>query len=323
MGGNVFKGKTKPIKKEYIEPTVREYFSELRKVFPKKSRIFSKKYMKYVGSVGKKDVSGDIDFAIDISSIVDKDFSDGSMKNWGLNPTDVKSQFEKFKKRSRTATDEDVMTRAVLNGIVEKINSTAKQLYCDEKKITPGNIFGFFPQYDDKGKKLNFGVQMDWMVGNLDWLQFSYYSTVYTGNVKGLHRTQLMLSMFQNLDLSFNHVKGVTDKKTSKIIATSPKEAIEILEDRYEIKLSKRVYENYFSLIKVVNKLPKKDRDNIIAIYFKILDSTRADIPDDLQSEWKKRKSELGLTGKFLPKDSKLVENKLVSFNEFLEKEEY
>jgi hypothetical protein len=245
------------------------------------------------------------------------------MKNWGLNPTDVKSQFEKFKKRSRTATDEDVMTRAVLNGIVEKINSTAKQLYCDEKKITPGNIFGFFPQYDDKGKKLNFGVQMDWMVGNLDWLQFSYYSTVYTGNVKGLHRTQLMLSMFQNLDLSFNHVKGVTDKKTSKIIATSPKEAIEILEDRYEIKLSKRVYENYFSLIKVVNKLPKKDRDNIIAIYFKILDSTRADIPDDLQSEWKKRKSELGLTGKFLPKDSKLVENKLVSFNEFLEKEEY
>jgi hypothetical protein len=52
--------------------------------------------------------------------------------------------------------------------------------------------------------------------------------------------------------------------------------------------------------------LPKKDFDSIINIYLKILDSTRADIPYDLQDEWRARKDNLGLTGKFLPDDSKL-----------------
>lgn len=44
----------------------------------------------------------------------------------------------------------------------------------------------------------------------------------------------------------------------------------------------------------------------MIDIYLKILDSTRADIPDDLQVEWKKRRAKLGLTGKFLPDNSAL-----------------
>jgi hypothetical protein len=40
--------------------------------------------------------------------------------------------------------------------------------------------------------------------------------------------------------------------------------------------------------------------------YFKILDSTRADIPDNLQEEWIGRKDRLVLSGKFLPENSKL-----------------
>jgi hypothetical protein len=48
------------------------------------------------------------------------------------------------------------------------------------------------------------------------------------------------------------------------------------------------------------------DYDKLLDIYFKILDSTRADIPDDLQEEWLLRKDRLGLTGKFLPDTSAL-----------------
>jgi hypothetical protein len=41
-------------------------------------------------------------------------------------------------------------------------------------------------------------------------------------------------------------------------------------------------------------------------VYFKILDSTRADIPDDMQKSWLDKKDQLGLTGKFLPDESAL-----------------
>ena len=41
MGGNIFKGKTKSIKKENIEETVSNYFAEMKRVFPKKKGIFN------------------------------------------------------------------------------------------------------------------------------------------------------------------------------------------------------------------------------------------------------------------------------------------
>ena len=215
-----------------------------------------------------------------------------------------------YKKRARSATDSELMTRAILRGIVTKVNAYAENLYCDEKKITPGNIFGLFPQYTPSGEKLDYGVQIDWMVGNIDWLSFSYYSESYEGNVKGLHRTQLMLSMFNYYGLSFNHTKGVTDLNTKEVVATNPKAAVELLEEKTGVKLSKSTMNNYFKLIKVVNSLPKKDKDGIIGTYLRILDRTRCDIPSDLQDTWKKRKSELGLTGKFLPENSMLQESK-------------
>lgn len=308
MGGNVFVN-TKSIKIENIEPTVERYFQSLHKIFPKKKRVLNKKHFKYIGSVGKKPVSGDIDFAIDYSTIIDKEFSDEGIKQWGLNPEDIKNQFNIFKKRARTATDDEIMIRSLLKGIVDKINESNSNINADPKKITSGNIFSKYPQYNSDGIEFDYYVQIDWMVGNIEWLEFSYYSSVYENNVKGLHRTQLLLSMFQNRDLSFNHTKGVTDKQTGKVIATYPKSAIYILEDQYKIKLSKNTIKDYFKLIDIVNKLNKKDYDGIIDIYLKILDNTRADIPTDLQSEWIKRKSKLGLKGKFLPKDSVLLES--------------
>ena len=308
-GGHVFQGKTQPIKREFIEGTVDNYFKELAEVFPKKRNIFNRNHMKYVGSVGKKPMSGDIDFAIDISSIVDHDISDESMRLWDLDPVKVKEQFQKYKKRAKSATDEEIMMRAVLAGIVSIINEKSTNLYCDEKKITPGNIFGFYPQYDEEGNQLEYGVQIDWMVGNIDWLTFSYYSKSYTDNVKGLHRTQLVLAMFQNLGYSFNHVKGVTDKATKKVVATNPKDAVRILEKGYNIRLAGDAIHDYHQIMELVKTLPPKEMNNILAIYFKILDSTRADIPLDLQDIWRQRKDELNLKGKFLPQDSNLAES--------------
>jgi len=309
MGGNVFRGKTQSIKLENIDPTVKRYFQELARIFPNKKDIFNHDKMRYIGSVGKKPVSGDIDFAIDVSSIVDKKVSDKSIQKWGLNPEEVKKQMLAYKKRAKTATDSELMVRAILKGIVTKINAYAENLYCDEKKITSGNIFGLFPQYTEAGEKLDYGVQMDWMIGDMDLLEFSYFSDKYEGNVKGLHRTQLMLSMFNYYGYSFNHTKGLSDIETGEKLATKPKDMIPYLENAMGLKLSKNIINNYFKLIKKLDEIPKKDRDGILNIYFKILSHTRTDIPFDIQDDWRRLNKKEHYETKFLPDDSLLKEN--------------
>lgn len=68
MGGNVFADKTSGIKRDHISSTLTAYFTELSKLFPKKSKIFNIEHFIPLGSVGKKAVSGDIDLGVDIKN---------------------------------------------------------------------------------------------------------------------------------------------------------------------------------------------------------------------------------------------------------------
>lgn len=311
-GGNVFKGQTGSIKIENIDPTLDAYFKELAQVFPKKAKIFNEKTFNPVGSVRKVQESGDIDLAVDSSSILDKQMSDESIMEWGIDPKLVMAEFDALKKRARTATPEQLRMKAFLKLLAKEINAKAPTLHTDEAKVTDGNLFGMFPQLDPAGKPVGTGVQIDWMVGNLAWLRFSYYSAARPegSNVKGLHRTQLMLAAFQVADLSFNHISGVKDKSTGQVIAQDPDQALTILSKRLGFKLSQSDAEDYYKLNKILKaKMKPADYDRLLDIYFKILDSTRADIPDDLQEEWLLRKDRLGLTGKFLPDTSALKAN--------------
>ena len=58
--------------------------------------------------------------------------------------------------------------------------------------------------------------------------------------------------------------------------------------------------------------LPEDKLNKILDTYLKILDSTRADIPLDLQDYWIKNQDRLGLKGKFLPDNSNLTKYKKV-----------
>jgi hypothetical protein len=209
------------------------------------------------------------------------------------------------------------MIRAILKGIVGKINNYAQNIYCDEKKITAGNIFGLFPQFTPSGEKLDYGVQMDWMVGDIDLLEFSYYSEAYEGNVKGLHRTQLMLSMFNHYGYTFNHTKGLSNKETGEKLATKPKDMVPYLEEAMGLKLGKATMGNYFKLVATLDKISKKDRDSILNIYFNILSHTRADIPQDLHDDWRRLNKKNNYETKFLPDSSLLKES--VKFADYLE----
>jgi len=309
MGGNVFNNNASKIPCDRIIPTLDSYFAELKALFPKKANIFNTQHFVPLGSVGKKAFSGDIDLGIDASNILDSSMSDASIKEWGIDPNAVHKEQELLASRARTSTADMLRMKAFLKELTKHINKNSTLLHTDETKVSNGNAFGLFPQFDTTGSLTEDFVQIDWMIGDLDWLKFSYYSSAYPedSNVKGLHRTQLMLAAFQVAELSFNHVNGVKDKETGDIIATDPVEALTILGDRLGFTISQADAENYYKLHTLFKlNMQQQDYSILLNIYFKILDSTRTDIPDDLQNEWIIRKEKLGLTGKFLPEDSAL-----------------
>ena len=298
MGGNVF-GNTAPIKKEDIKPTLLEFFRQFKKIFPKAEPFFRE--MKTLGSVGKKDISGDIDLALAGSSF-------DNVEDWGLDREHIMQLFQGFKKRARTSTDDLLMKRSVIVAIAEVVQNSDTEIVVDMKGSGAGALFLMFPQYDSTGKQLEDNVQIDINVGDVDWLEFAYYSNTYSGNVKGLHRTQLMLAMFSNKGYTFSHNYGVKDRDTQEIVANNPQQAIELLNKEYRLNLDKETLGDYFKLKETLEAgLSPEELNKIYDIYLKILDSTRADIPEDLQSYWIENQERLGLKGKFLPDNSNLI----------------
>ena len=308
-GGNVFKGKTDKIPKAFIEPTLNNFFAELKAVFPTHADIFNTNTFKPLGSVGKKDFSGDIDLAVDVKSIIsDREYSLEFLKTWGIDKNVWEELWKTILKRSRTATKEMCKEKAFFMEFAKAVNTKSNFIECEEKKVTNGNVFCNFPQYNENNEQQDIAVQIDFMIGNLKWLMFSYYSDKYEGNVKGLHRTQLLLAAFGAKGKTFNHVNGVKDKETGQVEATNPEEAIDLLGELYNTTFDEKTLANYFSLYDFLdNNIPKSDFNKIKDIYLKILDSTRADIPENLQKYWIQNQDELGLKGKFLPEDSNLI----------------
>jgi hypothetical protein len=306
-GGNVF-GTTTSIEKANIEPTVEKFVDQLSRIFPAKASSF--KTFEKLGSAGKKDVSGDIDLSYDVKNI----FPDGKIpdfKGWGVDEQRYNELVAQFSKRARTASPEKIQLRAMIVLIGEKINNALPDVEVDDKASGSGSIFCAIPQYDSKGNKLDKAVQTDINIGNPGWLRFSYYSQTYSGNVKGLHRTQLMLALFANKDRTFGHSTGVVDKETGKQEASTPQEAIVLLNKLYGFKLTQDILDDYFKLEDFMKKnLSTEEYNSIIDRYLKILDSTRADIPDNLQQYWIDNQDRLGLKGKFLPDTSNLIQHK-------------
>lgn len=301
MGGNIFDS-AKPIKKEHIKPTMLEFLKQFKQIFPKAEPFFRE--MKTLGSVGKKDYSGDIDLALSGKSF-------DSIEDWGLDREYINQLFDGFKKRSRTSTDDQLMKRAVIVGIAQKIQDSNSDILVDVKGSGAGALFLGFPQYNEDRQELEDNVQIDINVGDIDWLEFAYYSTSYQGNIKGLHRTQLMIALFSNLGYTFSHNYGVKDKQTQEIVANTPQQAIDLLNKEYSIDLDRATISDYFQLIDVIEKgIPREELDKIYDSYLRVLDRTRADIPENLQDYWIKNQQRLGLTGKFLPDESQLAKYK-------------
>jgi len=303
-GGNVF-GTTAPIEKDKIEPTLEKFVEELGRVFPNKTSAF--KTFEKIGSAGKKDMSGDIDVAFPVAHMT----LDGKpdLKSWGLDEEKFTEYYDRIRKRAKTATESQSQLRAMLTLVAEKINEKSKILQADPKSAGANSLFLAFPQYGVDGKRQSELIQVDINIGDPEWLRFSYYSNIYKGVVKGLHRTQLMLALFTAKGKMFKHEKGVLDKETREVEASTPKEALNLINTLYNTELSQDQLNDYFELSDVLEtQLTKEDYGKVMDIYIKILDNTgpTAHIPENLENYWIANQERLGLKGKRLPEDSPL-----------------
>lgn len=305
MGGQVFKGGTLSIRKERIYFTLEHFRTKLKKLFPDCTDCIGDAVL--LGSAGKKDVSGDIDLAISDEFLERcENLIDNARKE---------ELITLYTKRARTSTLTQITKRAAIELISEYINSNSDMIETCSKSALNGTLFCRFPQFDIGGITEGDSVQIDINFGDVDWLKFAYYSDVYEGNVKGLHRTQLMLSLFTNKGYVFSHNYGVKNKETNEIVATSPNQAIDLLNKEYNFKINQNILSNYFDLDSFLRiNLSQEDFHKVYNIYLKILDSTRCDIPENLQDYWIKYQDTLGLEGKFLPFDSKLIRYKKYKF---------
>ena len=147
-GGNVF-GTTSSIKKEYIQPTLKNFTTELNKVYPKVKFKFNT-----LGSVGKKDESGDIDLGMSIDQFMDKD-GNPLLSNWNIDKAEFNALYEKIRKRSRSASETQSKLRAMLELIAINLEEKSDYIDTDLKAAGNGSIFCNFPQYNEKGEMLN------------------------------------------------------------------------------------------------------------------------------------------------------------------------
>jgi hypothetical protein len=332
-GGNVFAGKTADIPKEYIQPTLERYYQELGRLFPKHKDVFPK--FEPVGSVGKKPTSGDIDLALDLKDMFgDGEINTDELSSWNVDTESWKKTFLRYKKRARTATDAQVGWRAFLTEIANYINANSSLIIADLKKVRPGNLFTMFPQFTPEGEQQDIGVQIDWMVGNFEWLTFSYFSDVVPEEesyMKGLHRTQLILSLFLVKDHTFSHTAGVINKDTGQVVAQSPTEAFKLIGSLYGTKITKKDTKNFSKLYSWMQEnLQQTEINRTIDAYLKILDRTKSTkvkdetsgevqdcgyIPQALQDYWLENRERLGLTGKYICRQTnpKLADSMMVS----------
>jgi len=279
MGGNIFKDHASPIVRENVKPTLKKYIEHLGFVFPEKSEVFQNFYP--VGSVGKKEVSGDLDLAIDFKHLfIGEPYNPAELQQYKIVPSVWEKLYKKIKLRARTSTDEMCKLKAFLRLLAEPISLDSKMCVAKDK-TTHGNLFTMFPQYDYYGQRPHC-VQVDWMVGNLPWLKFAYHSGE-SGNLKGMHRTQLMVAMLSNKGHTFVHLKGIKEKESQKFTATTPEEAIVLFSNLYG-NFTRDDFHNFITLhhfLKLYSS--KQEYDEIIKSYLKILTTSRAKIPNILQ----------------------------------------
>ena len=288
-GGNVFNGTqydTDDIELNNIPSTIKQFVVTLSSIFPKKKSTFVSLNDKsnWLGSTGKKPKSGDVDLAYSSEHFFNN--GDIDINGWGVDSNEYNALYEKNKKAARSATDEQIQVKSLIQLIVKKINNSGNDLYASDKAANGGTIHFSYPQYSN-GEKLNTNAQLDLDTGDMDWLKFRYNSELPDDNpeIKGLHRGQLMLAMFAAVGYTFKNGKGFIRKGTGDILGSKPQDAIEVFNQEYNPKqpLSLEITSSYDKLMNYVkNNLKPEDKENTLKMFAEALRRANAYVPDNI-----------------------------------------
>ena len=146
---------------------------------------------------------------------------------------------------------------------------------------------------------------------NFEWAMFSYNSNDTTDDpsIKGGNRTQLILSLFNGLGLTFKHADGVKNKD-NVIVARTVQEGIDVLNNGYlfDTVITRDVLDSYTKTIDFLwFNTTKSEFEHIVKNYLKIIDNQRLPVPSNLIEYWHEFKDELNLTGRFVPEWQKEI----------------
>jgi hypothetical protein len=289
-GGNVFTGTeydTDDVLLNNIKPTVEKFVSTLSSIFPKKKSTFTSlsDSSNWLGSTGKKPKSGDVDLAYSSEYFFNNGNAD--IEGWGIDSNEYNTLYEKNKKAARSASDEQIQVKSLIQLIVKKINESGNDLYASDKAANGGTIHFSYPQYSPDGKKLDANAQLDLDTGDMDWLKFRYNSELPDDNpeIKGLHRGQLMLAMFAATGYTFKNGKGFIRKETGEIIGSKPQDAIDVFNDEYKPKqpLDLKITSNYNRLMDYIKtNLKPEDKENALKMFVEALRRAKAYVPNNI-----------------------------------------
>lgn len=289
-GGNVFTGTeydTDDVLLDNIEPTVKKFVSTLSSIFPKKKSTFASLSDKsnWLGSTGKKPKSGDVDLAYSSEHF----FKNGNVDTdgWSIDSNEYNTLYEKNKKAARSASDEQIQVKSLIQLIVKKINESGNDLYASDKAANGGTIHFSYPQYSSNGQKLDSNAQLDLDTGDMDWLKFRYNSELPDDNpeIKGLHRGQLMLAMFAATGYTFKNGKGFIRKETGDVLGDKPQDAINVFNKEYKPKqaLSLDITSNYNRLMDYIkSNLKPEDKENTLKMFAEALRRAKAYVPNNI-----------------------------------------
>jgi hypothetical protein len=289
-GGNVFKGTeydTEDVLLANIGPTIKKFTEDLGDIFPNKKSTFSLLNDKsnWLGSTGNKPQSGDVDIAYSSEHF----FKDGQadIEGWGIDQNEYNQLYEKNKKAARSATDDQIQLKSLIQLIVKKVNSAGGDLFTSDKASGAGSIHFSYPQYSSTGESLGSRAQLDIDIGDMDWLKFRFNSELpkEDPNIKGLHRGQLMLAMFAALGYTFKSGRGFIRKETGETIADKPKEAIEVFNQEYgpQQPLTLEIINNYNKLMSYIqNNLKPEDQEKVLVMFKEALRRAGAYVPDNI-----------------------------------------
>ena len=289
-GGNVFKNTeydTEDVLLANIRPTIKKFTEDLGEIFPNKRSTFALLNDKsnWLGSTGNKPQSGDVDIAYSSEHF----FKDGQadVEGWGIDQNEYNQLYEKNKKAARSATDDQIQLKSLIQLIVKKVNSAGGDLFTSDKASGAGSIHFSYPQYSSTGESLGSRAQLDIDIGDMDWLKFRFNSELpkEDPNIKGLHRGQLMLAMFAALGYTFKSGRGFIRKDTGETIADKPQEALEVFNQEYgpQQPLTLEIINNYNKLMSYIqNNLKPEDQEKVLVMFKEALRRAGAYVPENI-----------------------------------------